>query len=71
MDTVTAALNASFAGGIVFPPVTSNGVDFSTQVNLALPPSAVPLPGALPLFISGLVGLVLLGWRRKQKAIAA
>ena len=28
----------------------------------------VPLPGALPLFASGLVGLVLLGWRRKKKA---
>ena len=71
MDTVTADLTGSFSGGIVQPPITSNGVDFSTQVNLALPPSAVPLPGALPLFISGLVGLVLLGWRRKQKAIAA
>ena len=33
--------------------------------------SAVPLPAALPLFASGLVGLGLLGWRRKRKAIAA
>jgi hypothetical protein len=31
----------------------------------------VPLPGALPLFATGLVGLGLLGWRRKKKAIAA
>jgi hypothetical protein len=33
-----------------------------------------PLPAALPLFITGLVGLGLLGWRRKRKnttAIAA
>ena len=29
--------------------------------------SVVPLPGALPLFASGLVGLGLLRWRRKQK----
>jgi len=29
-----------------------------------------PLPGALPLFATGLVGLGLLGWRRKKKAIA-
>ena len=28
--------------------------------------SAVPLPAALPLFASGLVGLGLLGWRRKK-----
>ena len=28
----------------------------------------VPLPGALPLFATGLAGLVLLGWRRKWAA---
>jgi hypothetical protein len=32
--------------------------------------TAVPLPAALPLFASGLVGLGLLGWRRKRKAAA-
>jgi hypothetical protein len=31
----------------------------------------VPLPGTLPLFATGLVGLGLLGWRRKRKAQAA
>ena len=31
---------------------------------------AVPLPGALPLFATGLAGLGLLGWRRKRKAAA-
>ena len=31
----------------------------------------VPLPGALPLFATGLGALALLGWRRKRKAIAA
>ena len=30
--------------------------------------SNVPLPAALPLFAGGLVGLGLLGWRRKKKA---
>jgi hypothetical protein len=30
--------------------------------------SDVPLPAALPLFASGLVGLGLLGWRRKKRA---
>ena len=29
--------------------------------------SVVPLPGALPLFITGLAMLGLLGWRRKRK----
>jgi hypothetical protein len=29
--------------------------------------SAVPLPAALPLFASGLLGLGLVGWRRKRK----
>jgi len=33
--------------------------------------TAVPLPTALPLFPTGLVGLGVLGWRRKKKAIAA
>jgi hypothetical protein len=28
----------------------------------------LPLPAALPLFATGLAGLGLLGWRRKQKA---
>jgi hypothetical protein len=29
---------------------------------------ATPLPGALPLFVTGLGALGLLGWRRKKKA---
>jgi hypothetical protein len=33
--------------------------------------SEVPLPAALPLFATGLVGLGLLGWRRKRKVLAA
>ena len=33
--------------------------------------SATPLPPGLPLFITGLVALALLGWRKKQKIQAA
>ena len=32
--------------------------------------SATPLPGTLPLFVTGLGGLGLLGWRRKRKTAA-
>jgi hypothetical protein len=32
------------------------------------PPNAVPLPAALPLFVTGLGALGLIGWRRKRKA---
>ena len=32
------------------------------------PPFVTPLPGALPLFATGLGALGLLGWRRKRKA---
>jgi hypothetical protein len=32
-------------------------------------PAAVPVPAALPLFASGLLGLGILGWRRRRKAV--
>jgi hypothetical protein len=35
------------------------------------PPSATPLPAALPLFATGLGALGLLGWRRKRKGATA
>ena len=39
-------------------------------INVAGVPStsAVPLPGALPLFATGLRGLLLMRWKRKRKA---
>ena len=46
---------------------TSNALDNITVTDLG-PVSTVPLPGALPLFASGLAGLGLLGWRRKKAA---
>jgi hypothetical protein len=42
-------------------------VDFSTPIYSI---ATTPLPGALPLFATGLGALGLLGWRRKRKAAA-
>jgi hypothetical protein len=37
---------------------------------LTITPASIPLPGALPLFATGLGVLGLLGWRRKRKQAA-
>lgn len=41
------------------------------RADILVTPSETPLPAALPLFISGLAGMGLLGWRKKRKAQAA
>jgi hypothetical protein len=43
--------------------VCGEGINCSTDL--------VPIPGALPLFASGLGGLGLLGWRRRKRKTAA
>jgi predicted RNA-binding Zn-ribbon protein involved in translation (DUF1610 family) len=49
--------------------------DFSLDRNLivtrATPIDATPLPESLPLFLTGLGAIGLLGWRRKRKGAAA
>ena len=46
------------------------GVSSGEIVAGAGTPEVIPLPGALPLFATGLAALGLLGWRRKRKAAA-
>jgi hypothetical protein len=53
--------------------ITAATFSFGTTEGAALvpgvpPTSPIPIPGALPLFATGLAGLALLGWRRKKAA---
>jgi hypothetical protein len=60
------------AAAITFPDFQFTGVYFcfdlcAPEGQFTVTP-VVPIPAALPLFASGLVGLLLLGWRRKKTA---
>jgi hypothetical protein len=60
---------------VTFSDNTAHNPAFEFDIGAPLPTGlgsggAVPLPGALPLFATGLGGLGLLGWRRKRKAQA-
>lgn len=81
---VTAFINAQialndaahFAGFVLLLPVAPaswESVAFGNQINPAYPNlnvSAVPLPAALPLFLTALAGLIFVGRRRRKEADA-
>jgi hypothetical protein len=58
--------DTAFDSGLAFSGLTINGAPIGGEDDI----SATPLPGALPLFATGLGALGLLGWRRKKKVAA-
>lgn len=49
---------------------TGSIVSITLNYTLAGDPAATPLPAALPLFVSGLGALGLIGWRKRRRAAA-
>jgi hypothetical protein len=70
-SAITFGFEAVAGGAGVLTSIT--GVD-NDPITVTFTPSVLvsqtPLPGALPLFATGLGALGLLGWRRKKKAAA-
>jgi hypothetical protein len=72
----TAMFAISLAGITADTTITSAIFSLGTTAGVNVTgtpgtPSAVPLPGALPLFATGLAGLGLIKWRKKRNAQAA
>jgi len=66
----SSACASGFGNNNNFPPSYLFGkapFDFAFSIT-GTPVAQTPLPGALPLFATGLGALGLLGWRRKRKA---
>ena len=66
--TGSSLINPGFSFPTTAGALILNSAGDATFTAVVTP--VVPLPAALPLFASGLAGLVLLGWRRKRKAQA-
>ena len=71
----TAMFVVSLMGITADTDITSATFSFGTVAGINVPgvpsTSPIPLPGALPLFATGLAGLVLMKWRKKRKVQAA
>ena len=53
---------------VTSPTHIEGGSGYIESISITVP-NSVPLPGALPLFATGLGVLGLLGWRRKRKQL--
>jgi hypothetical protein len=67
VSAAMALINGIVAGQAYFNIHTTLNTGGEIRGQLA----PVPLPGALPLFATGLGALGVLGWRRKRKAAGA
>ncbi len=63
-DDGATGKSESFAGSVDFIRIHDDASTFGTQL------SVVPLPAALPMFFSGLVGIGIVGRRRRKRQAA-
>ena len=68
MATFTVSNAAITAATLITSAVFSFGTTAGIDVTGVPSTNPVPLPGALPLFATGLGGLLLMRWKRKRKA---
>jgi hypothetical protein len=69
--TTVEIVSQLFIGGLLGPdgrPLSFGDLIISADGQIA---AATPIPSTLPLFVSGLAALGLLGWQRKRKTVAA
>jgi hypothetical protein len=73
-STCLDAAVAAYAGSWVTPNASSGNPSALSELaffDSGSPPNPitdVPIPAALPLFVSGLAGMGLIGWRKRRKA---
>lgn len=67
-DFYTLSVVASGIRRVEFSQVTRSNIDGAGFDNLTFGPSLTPIPGGLPLLLSALFSLGVMGWRRRKAA---